>query len=196
MPTSPSMPSAASSMIALSISFGILYYPLHTLLAVCGYLIQTSCSVWYPVVHQANVAYHSFKGLVDPDETRGHLSVLFQLASMIGQLAWSRLRSSRFSTPETTRFNARYVRIPFQYRDRSYFYLLKVPRGVIPIQSIVNQDQVDVREEIEPYLGPNLDCLGAVISPADFGHQRLVFTTAMDRVITVEENEPIQLTVS
>lgn len=189
-------PSTPSMMMALTISLGTLYYPFYTVLFVMGYILHTSFSVWYPFFRQVYGAYLSYKEMVDPDHRQGHLSVLFHLARTLVQIGWARVRVSSLSSTSTpTRFNARYLRIPFQYREKTYYYLLKVPRGVVPIQSVLNQDEIDVREEIEPYLGPNLDCFGAVLTPADFGHRRLVFRTAMDRVITVEENETIQLTV-
>lgn len=180
-------------MMALTISLGTLYYPFYTVLFVMGYILHTSFSVWYPFFRQVYGAYLSYKEMVDPDHRQGHLSVLFHLAWTMGQIVWARATVSLPSASTPVRFNARYLRIPFQYREKTYYYLLKVPRGVVPIQSVLNQDEIDVREEIEPYLGPNLDCFGAVLTPADFGHRQLVFTTALDRVITIMENEPIVL---
>lgn len=188
-----------SLAITALISYGAVCYPWSTFLVVSAWMIYVTTGWWYPHVYATYQSYLSVKLLLDPTNERGHLAVVCSLLLSLTKWGWTVVRARLHDSdrrPTPTRFNARYLKIPFTYRDRSYFYLLKIPRGVVPLQSIVNQDNVDVREEIEPYLGPHLDCFGATLTPADFGHKRLVFTTAMDRIVSVEEQDPIQLVLN
>jgi len=95
------------------------------------------------------------------------------------------------SIPE--KFNKKYLKISYKYNDKSYFYLLKVPRGVTPLKTIEDEDGNDVSDFIYPYLGPNLDCHNVPIYPKDFGYKSLKITTIFDKIIIFGEDEKISL---
>jgi len=88
------------------------------------------------------------------------------------------------------------MKIPYKYRDKEYFYLLKIPRGVPPIQRIEDENGNDIYDLIEPYLGPNLDCHRTDITPNDFGYARIVVTTIYDKTITFEQDDKVMLEFS
>jgi hypothetical protein len=96
-------------------------------------------------------------------------------------------------TDEPQKFNKKYIKISYKYKDKDYFYLLKIPKGVTPLQSIVDENGDNIESVIDPYLGANLDCHGAVITPNDFGYKKITITTAFDKIITFENDEPIIL---
>jgi hypothetical protein len=95
------------------------------------------------------------------------------------------------SIPE--KFNKKYLKISYKYNDKSYFYLLKVPRGVTPLKTIQDEDENDVSDFITPYLGPNLDCHNVKLYPRDFGYKSLKITTIFDKIIIFNEDELISL---
>lgn len=139
---------------------------------------------------QAYVLYKTYKNSVDKDGKIGHTGIILSLIYTIVSyypLAYMYKRS----IPE--KFNKKYLKISYKYNDKSYFYLLKVPRGVTPLKSIQDEDGNDVSEVITPYLGPNLDCHNVSICPLDFGYKSVKVTTIFDRVVTFDENDQFSL---
>lgn len=139
--------------------------------------------------------YCLFKQTADPDGKLGHIRVLWNACRSLAFFAYEMY--SNMNVPSSTspheKFNNKYLKIPFRYHDASYFYLLKIPHGVIPIESIVNEAEHNVTDEILPYLGPNLDCNGTRLTPADFGYKKLTLATVVDRRAVFEENDAISL---
>jgi hypothetical protein len=120
----------------------------------------------------------------------GNTSHLQTLQTICQKLVPSYSSPSPFK-PE--RLNNKFFKIPFRYGDRSFFYLLKIKRGLMPVVSISDESGNDVMQEVEPYLGPNFDCGNSGVTPADFGYKRLVIVTAGERIAEFEENDPITL---
>ena len=129
--------------------------------------------------------YQTFRKMVDPDGSKGHY---FALKSAIG---FMKERMGYQSLPPVEKFNRDYIKISYMYKSKPFFYLLKVKRGVTPLLSIVDENQNDVMDAVMPYLGPNLDCHNIVLTPKDFGYERIVVTTVLDSTITFEENDTI-----
>ncbi len=92
------------------------------------------------------------------------------------------------------KFNKKYIKISYKYNGNTYFYLLKIPRGITPLSSIKDENDIDITDTIMPYLGPNLDCHNIKIYPKDFGYNKIKVTTLFDKVVIFEENDPIILT--
>lgn len=127
--------------------------------------------------------YQNFKKVVDPDGTRGHFHTISSIFSVF---------QAKSKTEEPVeKFNRDYIKISYTYKNKSYFYLLKVKRGITPLMSIVDENGNDVMDIIVPYLGPNLDCHGQTLTPKDFGYQRISVTTVLDTVSVFEENDKI-----
>jgi hypothetical protein len=97
-------------------------------------------------------------------------------------------------TPPLQKFNKNYLKISYKYNDKDYFYLLKVPRGVIPIISITDENDDNIEDIISPYLGPNLDCHGASIYPRDFGYSKIKIKTVFNKLVIFDENQKIDIT--
>lgn len=136
------------------------------------------------------VLYKGFKNTVDPQGKNGHLKTMISFSS----LAFLKLMLSlkqKVEPPVHKTFNRDYIKISYIYNDRPYFYLLKIPKGVTPLSTIVDEAGNNVEDTITPYLGPNLDCHGITICPKDFGYEKLVITTVFDDVITFNENDVI-----
>jgi len=104
------------------------------------------------------------------------------------------MTSSSKKETQSAKFNKKYLKISYKYRDKTYFYLLKIPRGVQPLKNIVDEEGNDISDIIEPYLGPNLDCHGALIYPKDFGYKQIKVTTVFDKTIVFDEEQKIELT--
>jgi len=88
-------------------------------------------------------------------------------------------------------FNRKFLKISYTYKDRSYFYLLKIPKGVAPLSKIEDENGNDIYETMTPYFGPNLDCHRLELRPSDFGYQTIRVTTAFDDTITFNESDVI-----
>jgi hypothetical protein len=126
--------------------------------------------------------YKNFKKIVDPDGSKGHLFVIF---SILG------VKQQQQNYPKNEKFNRDYIKISYTYKDKPYFYLLKVKRGVTPLLSMTNENGDNVMDELLPYLGPNLDCHNTPVTPMDFGYKRIVATTVLDDIVTFEESSNI-----
>ena len=125
--------------------------------------------------------YTIYKKTVDPDGTLGHFYTLKSLTSFFK------------TNTSLEKFNKKYLKISYKYKDKTYFYLLKIPKGIIPLRSIEDEKGENIEDIISPYLGPNLDCHGSDIYPKDFGYEKIKITTVFDRIITFEENDKIVL---
>lgn len=138
--------------------------------------------------------YQSFRALTDPTGEEGHFFTIWKMAGMLTSVLRNTYQVHfHDSNVNPEKLNHKFLKIPFRYKDHSYFYLLRIPRGVIPIESIVDENGQDVMSDIVPYLGPNLDCGGSGVTPADFGYQKLVVTTVLDRRAEFELNDAITL---
>jgi hypothetical protein len=132
--------------------------------------------------------YIGYKNIIDPENKLSHFSTVRSIVNMF----WKPVPKE---DPPLEKFNKKYLKISYKYKDKNYFYLLKIPKGVTPIQTIQDESGNDIDDILSPYLGPNLDCHGASISPIDFGYSKVVITTIFDKVVTFEENDNISLTL-
>ncbi len=155
-------------------------------LGLIGYKVARNINT----IKQTYSLYKTFKNTVDPNSEKWHISTMLTFASLA---AIKFMVSSTPQKKEHETFNRDYIKISYTYKDRPYFYLLKVPKGVAPLSTIVDESGNDVESTITPYLGPNLDCHGISICPKDFGYEKLVITTVFDDVITFNENDMITL---
>lgn len=138
--------------------------------------------------------YARYKNTLDPDGSRGHIHVIWtSLMMIISLLRFYFMASREVGMTPVEKLNHKFLKIPFRYRDQSYFYLLRIPHGIIPVRAITNESGTDVTEEILPYLGPNLDCGHSGVTPADFGYKSLTISTVLDRIAAFEENDPISM---
>lgn len=143
---------------------------------------------FYPYFHTAKTIYGQYKMLVDPENKNGHFYAIKKLYSLVTSV------SSEVKKPSQHEFfNKKYIKIPFHYGDQTYYYLLKIPKNVIPIRTITDENGNDIYDEIFPYLGPNLDCYGQTILPLDFGYKEVRMTTVLDREIVFRENDLIRM---
>jgi hypothetical protein len=126
--------------------------------------------------------YKLYKKTVDPDGNLGHFYTLKSIINIF----------KKYEKP-LEKFNKKYLKISYKYNDKDYFYLLKIPRGIMPLRSIENEKGDNIDDILTPYLGPNLDCHGSDIYPKDFGYEKIKITTVFDRIITFEENDKIIL---
>jgi hypothetical protein len=127
--------------------------------------------------------YNFYKKTVDPDGKFGHFYTIKSIFNVFKQ---------RQETP-LEKFNKKYLKISYKYKDKDYFYLLKIPKGIMPLRSIEDEKGNNINDILSPYLGPNLDCHGSEIYPKDFGYEKIKITTVFDRIITFEENDKIIL---
>lgn len=159
-------------------------------------IIAVSCAIYRyrQLFLEIFKIYDSFKRVSDPNDEHGHLYTIWTMLRLLTNIVKSTyLIQHHDPTANPEKLNNKYLKMPFRYKDRSYFYLLHIPRGVIPIRSIATDDGEDVMEEIAPYLGPNLDCGNSGVTPGDFGYKKLIITTVLDRVAEFHENDAISL---
>jgi len=129
--------------------------------------------------------YKIFKNTVDPENKKNCCTIFYDLGK-IGYLLFFPPKSNGIS-----KFNKQMLKVPYEFRENKYFYLLKVPRGIMPIEYIKDENDIDVLDDIYPYLGPNLDCHGADVFPRDFGLKKITVKDIHDNVYSFEEDEMI-----
>lgn len=133
--------------------------------------------------------YKTYKSFIDPQNNLGHIYAIKSIFNII--LAICQVKTKTQKEPE--KFNKKYIKISYKYKDKSYYYLLKVPRGVAPLKSITDENNNDISDIIGPYLGPNLDCHNSNIYPRDFGYTQIKITTVFDKIIIFDEDQKIEL---
>jgi hypothetical protein len=134
--------------------------------------------------------YKKYKNFVDPENKHGH----FYTIKSVFAILYSVYQVKNIKKEEPEKFNKKYIKISYKYKDKKYFYLLKVPRGVNPIKQITDENDNDIHDIIYPYLGPNLDCHGSILCPKDFGYEKIKITTIFDKLIIFDEDQKIDLT--
>jgi hypothetical protein len=154
------------------------------LLGLFGYTISRNMDT----IKQTYTMYKGFKQTIDPNGKKWHISTMLTFASLAA-IKFMVTKAPVKTQHET--FNRDYIKISYTYKERPYFYLLKVPKGVTPLSKIVDETGNNVENVITPYLGPNLDCHGISICPKDFGYEKLVVTTVFDEEITFNETDKI-----
>lgn len=137
----------------------------------------------------ANQYYRQYKNFVDPENKHGHVYTIKSIFMII----YSIYNSQNIKKEEPEKFNKKYIKISYKYKDKTYFYLLKVPRGVDPINEITDENNNNIYDIIYPYLGPNLDCHGSVLCPKDFGYEKIKIKTIFDKLIIFDEDQKIDL---
>lgn len=149
-------------------------------------------------IKQCVQLYRNYKSFVDPNNKLSHIQIIRNLFSLFFSILYSTYSlyymTNTKKEKESAKFNKKYLKISYKYRDKTYFYLLKIPRGVQPLKNIVDEDGNDISDIINPYLGPNLDCHGALIYPKDFGYNQIKITTVFDKTIVFDEDQKIELT--
>ena len=134
--------------------------------------------------------YRQYKSFIDPGNNHGHIYTIKSLFFIV----YSIYQSQNIKKEEPEKFNKKYIKISYKYKDKTFFYLLKVPRGVNPINQITDENDNDIHDIIYPYLGPNLDCHDSFICPKDFGYEKIKIKTIFDKLIIFDEEQKIDLT--
>jgi len=136
-----------------------------------------------------NGYYRQYKNFIDPQNKNGHFYTIKSLFLIV----YSIYQVKNIKKEEPEKFNKKYIKISYKYKDKNYFYLLKVPRGVNPINQITDENDNDIHDIIYPYLGPNLDCHGSFLCPKDFGYEKIKIKTIFDKLIIFDEEQKIDL---
>lgn len=152
---------------------------------------------WYRSMIRNGVdLYFSYKYLIDPDDSRGHLYTMFKLSALMINVGVCMIQlfigSYRLDNVEKHKKhkNEKYLKITFRSDSNDYFYLVRVLDETEPIKQIVNEMDEDVTGEILPYISYD----EGITTPADFGYKRLNVRTVFEQEIVFEENELISLT--
>lgn len=149
-------------------------------------LILFSFSAFYyrKKIHQVYGLYSIFRNTVDPEHKKNVCRLCYEVSRIIYMLFCSK-------PPKLDTFNKKHLKIPYTFRENNYVYLLKAPRCVTPIEHITDENGNSVWDDIYPYLGPNLDCHGVDVFPADFGLTKVIIRDVTDQTYSFEENEAI-----
>jgi hypothetical protein len=67
--------------------------------------------------------------------------------------------------------------VSYSHKGQQYNMFIPIHRGPRQVVRIFNHEQIDVTNEIKPYLGPNEDFHGALVTPAFLDHIELHFHT-------------------
>lgn len=146
------------------------------------FIVIISC-LYYKKIERIYSFYKIFKNTVDPENKKNCCQLFYNICS-VGY--------SLFFPPKPLMKFKKHIKIPYEYRDKKYFYLLKV-KHKLPINLIIDENGNDIMEDIYPYLGPNIDCHGTDICPSDFGLKKVIIKDMNDNEYSFEENEQIKI---
>jgi len=74
-----------------------------------------------------------------------------------------------------------------------YKFHTKGRRGMSDVLQIINDEEKDVTEEIEPFLGPKGDFHKLEYKPHSFGYKTLTFNMTDGSVLTFEEEHVLKI---
>lgn len=98
-----------------------------------------------------------------------------------------------FCNKRVNSFTKDTLKIPYEYNDKTYYYILHKKRGIRPISIIKDQDGNCITDIITPYLGPNLDCHHIHLHPKDFGYAKISIELVDNTYKEFSENEIIKI---
>jgi hypothetical protein len=155
------------------------------------YIFLSTFTVFFGIAKYYDVFnyYKILKNDVLQMKNQNDLFVLIELLKYIFIYIKFRL----FPKIPLQRFNKKYLKIPYEHHGKKYYYLLKSKNNSQPIKYIKNQDEIDVTDTILPYLGPHLDCHGAILYPKDFGYSSIKIETMYDQEFVFESEQEICL---
>ena len=130
--------------------------------------------------------YKIFKDTIDPENKKNCCQIFYDISKVTYMLFFSTKNSLES-------FNKKHLKVPYQFRENKFVFLLKTPRGVLPLEYIKDENEKDVFNEIYPYLGPNLDCHGSELCPKDFGLKTISMKNVNNKEYVFGENDIIKL---
>lgn len=119
----------------------------------------------------------------------GHLEVFIEIFKHL----FIYIKNKLFPKKRLEHFNKKYLKAPYEYHGKVFYYLFKSKNNSQPIKNIKNESGQDVTDAVLPYLGPHLDCHGACIYPKDFGYVSIKIETMYDQEFVFEEDQEISL---
>jgi hypothetical protein len=128
--------------------------------------------------------YNIFKKIVDPQNNKNCCTIFYDIFVLGYKICFPK---------QLNKFNKKHVKIPYEFREQQFYYLLKMPRGILPIQTILDENNNNIMNDIYPYLGPNLDCHGSDVFPKDFGLKKIFIKDGNNKEYTFTEDEQIKL---
>jgi hypothetical protein len=150
-----------------------------------GYLLLiTMIYKLYPLFSKTIVMYKTYRSVIDPNNQSSVFSSAFSFVKTLFNTACG-------NDYTIEKFNRDYIKIKYNYKNKPYYYLLKVKRGVTPLLKLTDENGNDILDVIAPYLGPNLDCHGVLLTPNDFGYKKITATTVFDNTSIFDENDNI-----
>ncbi len=85
-----------------------------------------------------------------------------------------------------------HVEVRYKFRDQEYKFRSRVKRGAsMPITVLAND--LDVTEELLPYVGPGEDFHGITYTPSDFGYSRVTVRRDGADDLTFDEFDAIRI---
>ncbi len=138
----------------------------------------------YPRFSQMFEMYQTYRSITDPSKQQSFFASFLSFV----KTSYTAFRGNDYSIEK---FSRDYIKIKYNYKDKSYFYLLKVKRGVTPLLKLTDELGNDILDVINPYLGPNLDCHGVKLTPHDFGYKKIIATTVFDAESVFNEDDQI-----
>jgi hypothetical protein len=156
------------------------------------YLILTLFFVLYLVyinrlkIYNVYNLYKIFKNTVDPENKKNCCQISYDISKVIYML---------FSTTKNNleSFNKKHLKVPYKFRNNDFIFLLKNPRGILPLEYIKDENDNNIFDDIYPYLGPNLDCHGSELYPRDFGLKKISIKNINNQEYVFGENDMIKL---
>ena len=128
--------------------------------------------------------YSIFKNTVDPQNEKNCCTIFYDIC---------KVGYSLFNLPKNPEKFKKHIKVPYEYRENKYVFLLKVPKGVMPVDFIKDENDNDISDELLPYLGPNLDCHGTEVFPSDFGLKKVIIKDINEKEYIFEEHQQINL---
>lgn len=75
--------------------------------------------------------------------------------------------------PATDPFGIGYNSLTYHNNGKKFIYLFKTSHASNDLVIVKDQNNIDVTDMVEPYLGPCLDFHGASLTPSDIGYESL-----------------------
>jgi|TARA_B110000259_G_C14034389_1_gene408501 hypothetical protein len=92
-----------------------------------------------------------------------------------------------------TKIDKKTYMVTYYIENKLYKIVVKQKRGPNLINVILNEDDIDITDNVFPYLGPNYDFHGSKISPSFFNEKIIKFKLKDKDDLVYYENDCIKL---
>ena len=98
----------------------------------------------------------------------------------------------QYTNSSVRKLDRKTYELTYVINGKMYKMIVIPKRGPAPVLQISNNEEIDVTDQVLPYMGPRYDWHGTRLAPQFFGHQSLTFELGDGTEHTYEGNNHVE----